>query len=265
MHRLRLGCLVALAALLAGGCGSSDSDLLAVEVKSVMMDPESQTPVLFLVDRGAERILPLWIGESEAHAISLGLQGVTPARPLTHNLAKRMLDLLDARVERVVISDLKGNTYYATLRLRAGQKTWEVDSRPSDAVALALQFGAPVFLSRKLVEKGVLVDLRASSTAPLLENRYGFAVRELTPGVARYFGFEGDKGVIVTEITGKGAAERAGLRKGDILVRLDRRRVEGMGDVQGALANKKKSDAMRVDVYRKGEVLSLEIQPQALD
>ena len=265
MHRLILGCLVALGALLVGGCGSSDSDLLAVDVKGVAMDPESQTPVLFLVDRDAERTLPLWIGRSEARAISLGLQGVTTPRPLTHNLTKRLLDLLDARVERVVISDLKGNTYYATLRLRAGRKTWDVDSRPSDAVALALQFGAPVFLSRKLVEKGVLLDLRASSTELPLERMYGFAVRELTPGVARYFGFEGDEGVIVTEITGMGAAERAGLRKGDILVRLDRRRVEGMEDVQEALAGKKRSDAMRVDVYRKGKVLSLKIKPQVSD
>ncbi len=265
MYRLRLGCLIVWGALLLGGCGSSGSDLLAVDVKGVAMDPESQTPVLFLADRNSDRILPLWIGRSEARAISLGLQGVSPARPLTHDLAKRMLDLLDARVERVVISDLKGNTYYATLSLRAGRKTWEVDSRPSDAVAMSLRFGAPLFLSRELVEKGVLVDLRTASTALPLERMYGFAIRELTPEVARYFGYEEDEGVIVTEITRRGAAERAGLRKGDILVRLDRRRVEGMEDVQGALAKKEKSDAMRVDVYRKGKVLSLKIQPQVSD
>jgi len=261
MRHLRLVCLVTMVALLPGGCGSSDSDLLAVDVRGVVVDPESQSPILFLVDPESEKGLPVWIGLGEARAISLGLKNVTPPRPLTHDLMKSMLDLLHARVERVVISDLKENTYYATLNLRAGRKTWEVDSRPSDAVAMALKFDAPLFLSRALVQKGVLIDLGSSSAKLPAERMYGFVPRELSPEVARYFGFGKEAGVIVTEITRDGPAERAGLRKGDILVRLDRRSVEGLDDVQRALGEKDPSDAMRVDVYRKGKVLSLEIRP----
>ncbi len=144
MRHPRLVWLAIIVALLLGGCGSSGSDLLPVDVKGVVVDPETQSPVLFLVDPDSERGLPVWIGLSEARAINLGLQDVVPPRPLTHDLMKRMLDLLNARVERVVISDLKENTYYATLALRAGRKTWEVDSRPSDAVAIALKFDAPL-------------------------------------------------------------------------------------------------------------------------
>ncbi|MGW8322658.1 MAG: PDZ domain-containing protein, partial [Thermodesulfobacteriota bacterium] len=84
---------------------------------------------------------------------------------------------------------------------------------------------------------------------------------ELSPEVARYFGFGKEKGVIVTEIARDGPAERAGLRQGDILVRLDQESVEGLSDVQSALGKKDPSDAMRVDVYRKGKVLSLKIRP----
>jgi bifunctional DNase/RNase len=261
MRHLRLVCLVMAVALLLGGCGAPDSGLLAVEVRGVVVDPETQSPVLFLVDPASEKGLPVWIGLGEAQAISLGLRNITPPRPLTHDLMKSMLDLLHARVERVVISDLKENTYYATVKLRAGRKTWEVDSRPSDAVAIALKFGAPLFLSRALVQKGVLVDLGSSSVKLPTERIYGFVTRELSPEVARYFGFGKETGVIVTEITRDGPAERAGLRKGDILVRLDQESVEGLGDVQSALGKKDPSDAMCVDVYRKGKVLSLKIRP----
>jgi hypothetical protein len=235
--------------------------LLAVDVKGVAVDPETQSPVLFLVDPDSDRGLPVWIGLSEARAINLELKEITPPRPLTHDLMKRMLELLDARVERVVISDLKENTYYAILNLRAGRKTWEVDSRPSDAVAIALRFGAPLFLSRALVQKGVLVDLRSPSAASPLEQRYGFVLQSLSVEVARYFGFDKKKGVIVTEIIRDGPAEKAGLQKGDILVRLDRRPVEGMEDVDSVLEEKEASDALRVEVYRTGKVLSMKIRP----
>lgn len=261
MGRLRLLCLVVWAALSVGGCGSSDRELLAVDVKGVVIDPESQSPILLLVDPDSEMGLPVWIGLSEARAITLGLEDITPPRPLTHDLTKRMLDLLDASVERVVISDLKDNTYYAILNLRAGRRTWEVDSRPSDAVALALKFDAPLFLSRGLVQKGVLIDLRSSEAGMSVERSYGFVFQELSPEVARYFGFGKEKGVIVTEVTPKSRAEEAGLQKGDILVRLGRKTVAGGEDVQRALGEKGRSSPVRIEVYRAGKVLSLKIMP----
>jgi bifunctional DNase/RNase len=249
-------------ALLLGGCSSPDGELLAVDVKGVVIDPETQSPILFLVDPESNRGLPVWIGLNEARAITLGLEEVTPPRPLTHDLMKRMLDVLNARVERVVISDLKANTYYATLRLRAGRNTWEVDSRPSDAVAMALRYDAPLFLSRELVHKGVLVDLGAASPETSLEGVYGFVFQKLSPDIARYFGFKKQKGVIVTEVRGDSPADKAGMRKGDILVALDRESVTGKEDVRRILKKKREeASSIRVDVYRKGEVRSLKMKP----
>lgn len=261
MRRMRSLCFVLWVVLSCGGCDSADRELLAVTVEGVVIDPETQSPILFLVDPASERGLPVWIGLSEARAISLGLEKITPPRPLTHDLTKRMLDLLHARVERVVISDLRDNTYYAILNLRAGGKTWEVDSRPSDAVALALQFDAPLYLSRALVDKGVLVDLRSSSAETSTKSLYGFGFQELSPDVARYFGFGKEEGVIVTEIRPESPAEKAGLQKGDIFVRLDQKPVAGKEDVQTILREKESPFPMSVDVYRKGEVVSLKIKP----
>jgi bifunctional DNase/RNase len=228
-----------------------------VDVKGVVIDPENQSPILLLVDPDSEMGLPVWIGLSEARAITLGLEDITPPRPLTHDLTKRMLVLLNASVERVVISDLKDNTYYATLNLRAGRKTWEVDSRPSDAVALALKFDAPLYLSRGLVQKGVLIDLGSSEPGMSVERLYGFVFQDLSPEVARYFGFSEEKGVIITEVTPKSRAEDAGLQKGDILVRLERKTVAGREDVERVLGEPGRGSPVRVDVYRQGKVLSL--------
>ena len=261
MRPMKHLCLVVWIAFFAGGCGSSDQELLAVDVKGVVIDPESQSPILLLVDPDSEKGLPVWIGLSEARAITLGLQDITPPRPLTHDLTKRMLDLLNASVERVVISDLKDNTYYATLNLRAGRKTWEVDSRPSDAVALALKFEAPLYLSRGLVRKGVLIDLGPAAPEMSVEQLYGFVFQELSPEVAHYFGFGKDEGVIVTEVTPSSRAEKAGLQKGDILVRLNRTTVAGKEDVQRALGEPGRSSPIGVEVYRKGKVLSLKMMP----
>ncbi len=261
MHHLRFAVLALCAFLLLGGCGSPDSGLLPVDVKGVVVDPETQSPVLFLVDPDSERGLPVWIGLNEARAITLGLKDVEPPRPLTHDLMKRMLDLLDAKVERVVISDLRENTYFATLDLRSGRKTWEVDSRPSDAVAIALRFDAPLYLSRALVQKGVLVDLGSATSASGPEKRYGFVTQELSPEVAHYFGFEKEKGLIVTEIIKDGPAEKAGLQTGDILVRLDRKAVQGTEELWSALGKKDASKAIRVEVYRNGKVRSFKIKP----
>jgi hypothetical protein len=261
MPKIGWFCLLVGTALWLVGCGSSHSDLLPVEVRGVVLDPETQAPVLFLVDPESERGLPVWIGLSEARAITLGLQNAKPPRPLTHDLMKRMLELLDARVERVVISGLKENTYYATLSLRSGRKTWEVDSRPSDAVAIGLKFGAPLFLSRSLAEKGVLVDLGSSPQAMRPGRVYGFSTQELSPQIARYFRYRKKTGVIVTEIDRDSPAERAGLKRGDILVRLDKKSIKKTDDVRNALEGRDASKSVRVEVYRTGEVLSLEIRP----
>jgi bifunctional DNase/RNase len=261
MHRLKALCLLACVALSLGGCRTPDAELLAVDVKGVIIDPETQSPILFLVDPDSDRGLPVWIGLNEARAITLGLEKVTPPRPLTHDLMKRMLDLLNATVDRVVISDLKDNTYYATLSLRAGRNTWEVDSRPSDAVAIALKYDAPLFLSRELVQMGVLVDLGSPSSEASLEGLYGFVFQELSPEVARYFGFKKEEGVIVTEVRADSPAEKAGMQKGDILVGLDREAVAGREDVRRILKEKGEASSVRVEVYRKGKVRLLKMKP----
>jgi len=156
-----------LAALLAG-CGDGDGplpgpqDLVAVEIASIGVDA-SGTPVVLLADRSGGRSLPIWIGLAEAHSIAAGMEHRRAPRPNAHDLAKRLIDDLEGALERVVVTDLRDGTYYAVIFLSAHGRSVEVDARPSDAIALALRCGAPLFVREAL--------FRAATDAPPSEGR----------------------------------------------------------------------------------------------
>lgn len=144
--RRGLGC--AAAVLWLGGCTATSPrlDAYAMEVESVRLDPKTSSPVLLLKeDGGLHRSLPIWIGIYEAQSIAIGLDKVPAPRPNTHDLIQNILDGLQGTVHRVVITELRDNTYYARLEVSVGGRIVSIDSRPSDAVAVAVRTGAPVY------------------------------------------------------------------------------------------------------------------------
>jgi bifunctional DNase/RNase len=134
----------------------SDSEsAIPVEIKGLMLDPSSNLPIVVLKDPVSERFLPIWIGVFEAQAIALKLEGIVSPRPMTHDLLHQSLDQLRTRVARVVISDLRENTFFAEIHLRTENEEGRViiDARPSDAIALALRAEAPVFVAPTVLDK----------------------------------------------------------------------------------------------------------------
>lgn len=123
--------------------------MIPVSVKGIAYDT-SGSPVVFLIDQKEERVLPIWIGPLEAHAIAIALEKANLPRPLTHDLLKNVCDRLGAQVSQIVISDLLDNTFYAEVYLVLPKEELVLDARPSDAIALALRTTSPVFLSEKL-------------------------------------------------------------------------------------------------------------------
>ena len=124
-------------------------------IKGLMMDPVTNMPILVLRDEAGERTLPIWIGMFEAHAVALQLENSTSARPMTHDLLKHMIEALGGTVTEVHITDVRDGTFYALVYLSANGDQVAVDSRPSDALALALRTRAPVY-----VAEHVLADTR---------------------------------------------------------------------------------------------------------
>jgi len=129
-----------------------ERELIEVKVRGIVVDPKANNPVVVLVDLTGQKALPIWIGVFEAEAISRGLEEVVTLRPMTHDLMKQILDTFQVSLMRVVINDLKGNTFYANLHLNVDGKELIVDSRPSDAIALAVRLKAPIFVTESVVE-----------------------------------------------------------------------------------------------------------------
>jgi uncharacterized protein len=131
---------------------------LEVKIRGLMMDPVTNMPVVVLKETQGAGVLPIWVGIYEANAIALEIEKVQTARPMTHDLLKNVLNGLNVRVQKVVVSELKDDTFYALIWMERDGETMSLDSRPSDALALALRLDCPIF-----VEDEVLKTSKASS------------------------------------------------------------------------------------------------------
>jgi len=135
-----------------------DDGLVEMVVESVRVHMLSSRHVVILKETDRDRYLPIWIGPWEASAIAMKLQGLTPERPLTHDLFATTLDALGARVDRVIISELADETFHARILFERDGRTVEVDARPSDALALAVRVGIRIFAAEAVLEQAALGD-----------------------------------------------------------------------------------------------------------
>jgi bifunctional DNase/RNase len=132
---------------------------IEMTIKGLMVDPITNMPIIILRDKEGQRVLPIWVGVFEANAIALQIENVTTPRPMTHDLLKNVISDLRGRIEKIVVSDLKENTFYALIYLNVGGELMAVDARPSDAIALALRARAPIFVEEKVIDHAKTADL----------------------------------------------------------------------------------------------------------
>ena len=133
--------------------------LIEMKVKFLTFDSTSNGFVVLLMDLANKTGLPIWIGPFEANAIATKLKKMASQRPMTHDLINNILSTLGSQVVKIVVSDLKDNTYYGLIYLNRKGEEIVVDSRPSDAIAIALTAGAPIFVSEDVIEKAKTIDL----------------------------------------------------------------------------------------------------------
>ena len=132
------------------------SEIIEVRIRGLMMDPSTSMPIVVLKDVASETVMPIWVGIFEANAIALEIEKVAAPRPMTHDLARNLIRNLNARLERIVISELKDDTFYATLWLQQGDESLVLDARPSDALALALRADCPIYVTDEVMQKAKL-------------------------------------------------------------------------------------------------------------
>lgn len=218
--------------LLASSCHAGENpteDAVLVEVRHVGFDHVSNSPVVILQDKEKKRAMPIWVGAFEAQAIALELQGIPSPRPLTHDLVKNILEQVGVQFDKVVVSELKGNTYYAQIYLAAAGKPLAVDSRPSDAIALALRFHRPIFVAKELFATAVPSSPTVRQVESAGEKVSGVTVQNLTADLAAYFNVPHTGGVLVAD-SGQEAAGEDRLQRGDIILAVGEELVRNVAD-----------------------------------
>lgn len=228
---------------------------IEMEVKGVRLDLIGQSPVVLLSDKEGKRLFPIWIGFPEANAIDKELRHLTSTRPMTHDLLHSILGQIKVKLKEVKVVDLKDNTYYATLSLISNKNLIEVDARPSDAIILALKSKCPIYVSAKILEeKGV-----ALTQPPAHSERYGIRVQELTPSLASHFNYKGQKGVLVSEVSGGSPSELSGIKAGDIISKVNLKEVGSIQQFEKAIDETKGSSSIKILIFRDGKFQEIQL------
>ena len=131
---------------------------IEMTIKGLMVDPITNMPIVILRDKEGQKVLPIWVGIFEANAIALQIENISTPRPMTHDLLRNILADLDATVQRIVVSDLQENTFFAVIYLAVRGDTVAIDARPSDAIALALRTRAPIFVEDAVIDHAKTID-----------------------------------------------------------------------------------------------------------
>ncbi|MFH1654225.1 MAG: bifunctional nuclease domain-containing protein [Pseudomonadota bacterium] len=149
--------------------------MIKVAVTGLTIDPFTSMPIVILKDDKEKHTLPIWIGLIEASSIATELEKVELSRPMTHDLLKNILSNIGVDVEKITIHDLADNTFYAKIFLKRGKDSWVVDSRPSDAIALALRCETPIYVSKSVIDKSRKIDITTTMDDTKEERRKKWA------------------------------------------------------------------------------------------
>src|SRR5512142_755637 len=131
---------------------------IEMTIKGLMVDPITNMPIIILRDKDGQKVLPIWVGIFEANAIALQIENVATPRPMTHDLLKNVITDLDGEIQKIVVCDLKDNTFYALIHILVNGHPVAVDARPSDAIALALRARAPIFVEETVIDNAKTLE-----------------------------------------------------------------------------------------------------------
>ncbi len=257
-------CLLAALLLLPTPAVAADNRELAaereafveVEVAGVGITPAG-VPAVLLRRPGAEEAIPIFIGTGQARSIARALQGAEPPRPMTHDLLNNTLGVLEARVARVFVDDVRDSTFYGMIELKAPdrEEPVRVDSRPSDALALALRADAPVAVSPQVLEAARELDYEGMEER--VAKAAGITVNPLSTDLREALGLPEREGVVVSQVTGP--AREAGLRAGDLITEVNGETPKGPTAFRRLIRDTPKGQSASIQYWQEGESHRIEV------
>lgn len=228
---------------------SFSQEKVEMEVRDIIVDRTTGSPILILQDRKRTMALPIYIGRNEAQAILLEIGNIGRIRPLTHDLLYNILKGLHIKVEKVVVNDLRNDTYYATIYLISGKDVVEIDSRPSDAIALALRAKSPIYVLSSVLNRAPVISLKKEDVVEI----WGIGFQDLTPDLASYFGLREAKGVLVAYRK----VLSSPLIDGDVVLKIGGDRIRDLRDLKEKARRLKRGSVTRITLLREGRVIDV--------
>ena len=230
--------------------------IIPLKVYRLFVDPRSGQHVVVLADSKEARGLFVWIGPFEANAINSELQGITPLRPLTHDLVESIINKTNLKVKQIVITHIDEGVYIAKMVIESGGSAIEIDVRPSDSIVIALKFKLPVYASETLFEK-MSVELEQQVQ---IEEDYGLSIQEVTASLAKAFSYGEASGVLVSEVKEASRAEKDGIKRGDIIMEVAGEHIETMASLRNAL--KKIKTPVQAKIFREARPIFVTVHPK---
>ena len=232
---------------------AQESSPVEIKIKNLMLDPNSQSPIVVLETVNDKRILPIWIDIPEARAIALELEHVATPRPLTHDLIRNIIQGLGATLQRVIITELRNNTYFAVLFLTFKGQDLQIDARPSDAIAVALRMKAPIYASTQVLEKSKALPPSAPTATKTLQKRVGIQAQDLTVEVAALLDLSFQRGVLVVDVAKGSVAMDAGIQRGDVITKANDQTIQSTHELEALVQPKKPETRIKLEVIKKGK------------
>jgi len=260
--RLNLVVLLSAAFLAAGPAeaqilSDDNQPYLDVEVATIGMDLRTGAP-LAILHAEWEQVVPIWIGEVEAQAIARAREGIVVPRPQTHDLLAALVAMLGATVDEVRVHDLRDNTYFGVVRVQVNGEVREIDSRPSDALALAVRTGARIRVASRLVEEFPDVEFISAEGDRAIARIRGMTVSTPSPSDRERFGLAQDaRGVLVLHSDTQVGAR--GVRQGDMILEVEGFEVETAADFLDAVVGRSPDVSIDMRVIRDGEIREIEV------
>jgi hypothetical protein len=146
---------------------------IEVRIRGLMMDPSTNMPIVVLKDVGSDTVMPIWVGIFEANAIAIEIEKVSAPRPMTHDLTRNLMRSMNGQLEKIVITELRDDTFFALLWIRQDDELITMDARPSDAIALALRADCPIFVSEQVMQSAKL-NMAGPPEGPTAEELRGW-------------------------------------------------------------------------------------------
>jgi uncharacterized protein len=239
-----------------------DEALITVELATVAVVPMSGSPVVLLREPESGDVIPIFVGPGEANAILRALAGMQTPRPLTHDLMRDLLDAAGARVQRVVVDDLRNDTYYGLIELRlqgSDRPVW-VDTRPSDALALALRTGARIEVSPKVMQAAIGIPWETMPGEQVV-TAVGITVVEATPELRKALELPDTPGVLVSGVSGD--AQAAGLQSGSLILSVNGQTPRSPMEFLELVRRNPYGEKARIDYWQQGGKRSMDLSTQA--